>query len=167
MKTIVHKGKLLHHHAASGFYIDLAAAIAFAEQLTRDIEIKKAEWDAYLAGRDRKCPKADEHRLLLLRTNKIVLEDPTDIDFGYRFGAGDGHYWASNVAVTFCNSEFGNDYESTEGLHQKWREYIGKRTSYSLPWCKSPRLAANPITADWFPMSACYSPARIALENLQ
>ena len=166
MKTIMHKGKLLHHHAPSGFYIDLAAAVEFAARLERAIPEKKRLWDDFIAGNG-KYPTTDGHRLLVYRSNKIILEDQTEKEYGYAFGECKGGYWASNVEVNFSDSQFGHDHEALHGLHRNWRERIGGRISYSFPWCKTPLSVNGPMVSDWFPMSACYSPARIALENMK
>lgn len=168
MKTINHKGKTLHHHTASGFYIDLAAVIEFAAALDARIEQRMAQRNELMKPPYAKLtdwPKPEVQSLLLCRKAHIVIEDTSDEDTPYAYGSAEGQHWVCGAEVSFNEWQHGSD-PVTKDMPNIWRKCIGKIVYWALPYSRSP-LYGSPLESDWFPMSACYSPARIALENMQ
>lgn len=171
MKTINHKGKTLHYHAASGFYIDLDAHWAFYKMIVDFVDENKDVFQEWLKKPlEVKVPVIRE-RCLVLRTNKTIRPEtcPWDGSESYAYSYLSGGYWAINVEIEWKGNQFGQDIGQVQYvIGQKWRNMVGKRHSYALPWAGLVNCAEkDKAFFDFFPMSACYSPARIALENMQ
>jgi len=96
----------------------------------------------------------------------LVLEDGTDFNAPWKYGHADGEYWVCGVEISFNEWMHGNDAKGQKASSLTWRELLGKRVCWALPFARSP-LYGKPLESDWFPMEACYSPARIALENMK
>ena len=143
-KTINHKGKLLHKHV-SGFYIDLLAFIEFSSQPL-----------AFISNLPTQC-------LVLLNRTNVAEPDENGGTYSLKSNHELLRLWTINEIVW-----------------QSW--LIGKQTSldvagpigskynYILPFLPTAtyrHTSQELLGSDWFPMSACYSPARIALENVK
>lgn len=155
MKTIMHKGKLLHHHAASGFYIDLTALREYVNKWHEEFDASKSDPDF--------GPTKSRSMMCLVNSRVYLAVESND---------------------PYCPWEWAQPPETS--LEESWRvvelhwkdSWFGTNSHIAYPRIGTRRMVdckyLYPINTkdnlamlnDWFPLCACYSPARIALENM-